>query len=355
MTGQRPSYPLIELEALDALEWGTIDRFLAGQATPADEQIIQAWRDGHPRGFENFLSLRKALRSGEDTPLIDLDIKQRAVVAREVMKVDYHRKRPREDRGLAGSQLRRWMVYVAAVAVVLGVGQIAFFKRAPDSIPQRRTYTTANGQRASIVLSDGTKVMLNVASRLSVPLDFGKTSRSLYLEGEARFDVMHDNAKPFVVYAGGAVVRDLATVFGVRAYPGAPSTQVVVASGKVAIKSDAAPQPNGATLLAGQAANITVTGETTVSKNVPVDDLLGWTTGRLVIDNIPMRDALTLLSRWYDVQFEVRDSSQLAGTLTATVQARPLTEKDLADLAYILGARVTMHGRLVTISSATGR
>src|SRR5690606_16870942 len=94
-------------------------------------------------------------------------------------------------------------------------------------------YATGNGERMAVTLRDGTQVTLNVGTTLQVPDDFGVSARSVTLRGEARFTVTHDPALPFTVHANDNAIRDLATIFNVRAYDGALATSVSVLDGAV--------------------------------------------------------------------------------------------------------------------------
>ena len=55
------------------------------------------------------------------------------------------------------------------------------------------------GRANTLVLSDGTKVILNAATTFRYPTSFGEKNRMVYLEGEAYFEVAKDEEKPFVV------------------------------------------------------------------------------------------------------------------------------------------------------------
>ena len=49
------------------------------------------------------------------------------------------------------------------------------------------------GSEYAIVLADGTKVKMNADSHIDFPVQFGDT-REVTLEGEAMFEVTHDEA-----------------------------------------------------------------------------------------------------------------------------------------------------------------
>lgn len=74
------------------------------------------------------------------------------------------------------------------------------------------------GQRAELTLSDGTKVWLNAKTTFSFPDHFDDHQRNVILDGEAYFDVAHNEKSPFVIQTEKYNVKVLGTEFNVRAY-----------------------------------------------------------------------------------------------------------------------------------------
>ncbi|MEO9003898.1 MAG: FecR domain-containing protein, partial [Ginsengibacter sp.] len=97
-------------------------------------------------------------------------------------------------------------------------------------------YATVNGEKKIITLSDSTKIWLNVGSQLRVDEGYGKVSREVYLTGEALFDVVHDESLPFIVHTEKYEVKDLGTVFNVKAYTGDEQSETSLIKGKVEIQ-----------------------------------------------------------------------------------------------------------------------
>ncbi len=215
-----------------------------------------------------------------------------------------------------------------------------------------REYATMAGQRKKIYLPDNTLVELNVASRLRVPETFGKNDRRIFLDGEARFTVIANPKRPFIVFAGGATIRDLATVFNVRAYPGAAATQVAVTEGRVDVKAHAVAPHNQAIVSANQVATISSDGYTHVVPITDVSDYVGWTAGILRFKDVPLGVVLTELSRWYDVQFRL-DDERLAGIrVTMTARGTEFTSANIQEFAESIDARVTQVGRVFVLTRA---
>ena len=74
------------------------------------------------------------------------------------------------------------------------------------------------GSEYAIVLADGTKVKMNADSHIDFPVQFGDT-REITLEGEAMFEVTHDEARPFIIKAHDHAIYVLGTTFNISAYP----------------------------------------------------------------------------------------------------------------------------------------
>jgi ferric-dicitrate binding protein FerR (iron transport regulator) len=95
---------------------------------------------------------------------------------------------------------------------------------------------------------------------------------------------------------------------------------------------------------------LTLSGDATVQVNVDLSRYLAWTEGRLVYDETPLRDALTELGRWYDMDFVLADSTLGARHLTATLAGEAISET-LTLLSSTLGVDYERHGRTVTFRS----
>lgn len=68
-------------------------------------------------------------------------------------------------------------------------------------------------------LPDGSSVILKKGSMLSYPTAFDKSSREVYLTGEAFFEIARNVEKPFYVHTNQIITKVLGTSFNVRAYP----------------------------------------------------------------------------------------------------------------------------------------
>ena len=94
------------------------------------------------------------------------------------------------------------------------------------------------GKRSALTLADGSLAWINSGSRLVFPAAFNDDYREVYVEGEAYFEVLHDNQHPFIVRTKNYSVKVLGTKFNVSAYSQDNEQSVVLVGGKVEVKTE---------------------------------------------------------------------------------------------------------------------
>ena len=169
---------------------------------------------------------------------------------------------------------------------------------APEEVAtESHTISTKSGKTADLVLPDGTKVWLYADSKITYPKTFSGAERTVYLQGQAEFDVTHDPSHPFVVMTDKMDARVLGTEINVSAYPG-ENGHVALLRGSVVITSHRL--GNSVKLIPGQGATLADNGTLTV-KPENMEKYLRWKEGYLYFDDTPLTDVATTLSRWYNV------------------------------------------------------
>lgn len=195
--------------------------------------------------------------------------------------------------------------------------------------PSYQEISTVRGQRTKLKLSDGSKVILNTSSTLRIPEKFGDGTRTLYLEGEAFFDVKHDEENPFLVISHQTYTKDLGTQFNVTAYD-ASSIEVAVKEGLVSMGKvvEGSLQKEIIEVPPGKLAVLKKVGGVTVSDVEYMDEYIGWTEGNLVFRNTPFQEVIERLERWYDIECEIKGDINTLNkrTLTATYEGLPMSE-----------------------------
>ncbi len=180
-------------------------------------------------------------------------------------------------------------IFAAAVfaLLVVGVDLVAEWPAGGDH------YATGIGEQRKLMLADGTRVMLDTDTAMTVK--FVEGARRVSLEhGQANFTVAHDAARPFTVDAGGARVLATGTQFDV--HRNGDAVDVTLVEGGVQVSADDRPV---ARLRAGQALTLN-RGRISPIKAVDTAPATAWTRGRIVLDGMTLQDAITAVNRYVE-------------------------------------------------------
>lgn len=98
-------------------------------------------------------------------------------------------------------------------------------------------YVNDKKEPKRIVLEDGSSVVLEYNSKISLPKKFEINKRVVILSGEAFFEIAKNPRSPFYVYANEVITKVLGTSFRVRAFEDDKKITVKVKTGKVSVYS----------------------------------------------------------------------------------------------------------------------
>ncbi len=131
----------------------------------------------------------------------------------------------REDNKENSFRYSRIAKIAATILLVLSLSYLLYDKPNLGSeaklISKSELITKENpkGQKSTIFLKDGSKVILNANSKISYLKPFDEDQRVVALEGEAFFEVAKDKDRPFKVVSGVITTTALGTSFNIKAYP----------------------------------------------------------------------------------------------------------------------------------------
>lgn len=257
----------------------------------------------------------------------------------------HHRRRRSSRTGPRWSALARVAAVLFAVAAAGAIWLVAGDAMMPQ--PAVQNYATGAGQRATLTLSDGSRILLGPESEVGVPSRFRRGVREVHLRGRALFEVAHDPRRPFHVHSSGVLTRVLGTRFVLRAYPGEEHVDVAVSEGRVAFRaSEGAPEED--VILAGGQVGRFESGAARLVPGARVEALFDWTEGRLVFRDLPLHEVAQELGRWYGVEVRISDMELARRHVTLSFQDATLDEV-LDALELSLGLRFDRQGRTATL------
>ena len=287
--------------AAEAAAW--FAEFRAGDVTPGTRARLDDWLRQSPQHIQAYLEVAAGWA---ELPTADPDgrIDMQALVARARESHDENVVTlPRASKpGLRSNpraRIRALAASLALISILSGAVAWVWLYRAD-------TYSTGIGEQRTLVLADGSTVILDALT--TVRVRFSKTVRAVdLLEGQAYFHDTHDPGRPFVVRSDEATIRAIGTQFDVHRQQ--DGMVVTVVEGKVAVAEPSqAPDPGAglssitgdrASLRPPSLAHVFVSAGEQVSltaqlirkpERVDVSAATAWVQKRLVFDNTPLKD-----------------------------------------------------------------
>ena len=240
---------------------------------------------------------------------------------------------------------RNWLRGAAAVALLGLVGALAWWHAASDE--ETVDYATAYGETRTVVLPDGSEVMLNANSRVRYQAPTARRPRrEVWLEGEAFFKVMHldqPTPVPFLVHTPDLQVQVLGTEFNVNTRRG--RTQVVLNKGSVALQL---PSDETTALQPGELAEFAAPEAQLHKATVDPERFTAWRDRRLKFDDTPLSEVALVLEENYGVRV-VFDSPDLRDErVTGEISAQKI-DTILKALSTLFSIAVERSGNTVRI------
>lgn len=161
----------------------------------------------------------------------------------------------------------------------------------------------SRGSTHTVMLEDGTRVILYPESELEFPEFFGKSGRSVKLSGEGYFDVQKEASRPFTVSTLSASVVVLGTSFNIRAYENEAVTETVLVTGKV-LMNNTEMVPNQIAILDRSSREVRVES---VDASVYSERAMGM----FVFENRSLDEIMREFSHWFGFEYSF-DSDALS-------------------------------------------
>lgn len=234
---------------------------------------------------------------------------------------------------------------VAAVLLAAVFFTINYYNTGNKKIA--KTFLTVYGEKKNIQLPDGSVVILNAGSKIEINDSFGISTRDIYLEGEAFFDVKHDIKIPFIVHTAAMDVKALGTAFNVKAYLNEKTTETSLIRGLVEVMLKegnnrvmllypnqkiewkhpfAKVNFNSKIIHKGAALNKTdsLMKKLAVTENGDIKEI-AWKENKLIFEDELFTDIAVLLERWYGAKIEFKDDTIRNYRFTGIFEKEDLT------------------------------
>jgi len=301
-----------------------IAKKLSGETSEEDMRILEAWLNedsNHKAEYERIVQIWNDSDTLFSTPDFNVNAAWDKVAAQTVGNRSAAAQRKTID-------LSAWMRYAIAAAAILLIGIFVIRQYTSHQIQ----VVVADASNKEITLPDQSHITLRKGSKISYPETFAENERDVTLEGEAFFQVVHNEHQPFVVNAQSVSVKVLGTSFNVQC--GKESANVTVATGRVQVTSHE--HSTQYVILtkgeSGRLDNGKLTEGVTEGNNY-----LFWKTGILQYDNKSLSYIVNELNHYYQKKIII-DSSVTAAVkdqlITISFNNQPL-DKVLTELCLV--------------------
>jgi len=202
-----------------------------------------------------------------------------------------------------------------------------FYHQQSKIIPMQyamQEITSPRGVRSQVILPDGSNVWLNAESTIRFKVPFEPQNRNVELSGEAFFAVKKDSHRPFHVQSGKINVTVLGTKFDCKAFAEDSAIEVVLAEGKVSLRTDGTYTGKEIIMAPGERAVVNKTTLKTIVSAEKIEKYIAWQAGKLVFDECPMPEVARQLERWYGIEVNIDDPKILNYRITTTFENESL-------------------------------
>lgn len=298
-----------------------LKKYACGQCTKEEELLVREWLD-----------------TLED--IAGTDLEGQEVAEDRMWKIINRSTKERKVNRGSGSihSIGIWLTAACLTALAgLVIYQWIF------SEPYRR-YETGTGETRAVTLQDGTEIILNAESRLTVPTKFEDSARVVRLQGEGYFTVAQDPNHPFIIDARDSRVRVLGTKFNLSAYKSEPVT-VTVNEGLVAFSN----------LYTGETLFLTFNEQGILLPDQAMDRIKtdpnkynAWIRNKLVINDQPLEYIARQIERRYGVKVYIRDWKLSHERFTGSFD-NPDLPSLLENLSFVIKFKYKIHDEKIAI------
>lgn len=225
-----------------------------------------------------------------------------------------------------------FLKYAAAAAVILMISVSVWF-----SISSKQEHFIAGNGPMEIWLADSSRVVLKEGAELKISKTYLEEKRTVFLEGDAFFEVKRNEQKPFLVQTESHFVNVLGTSFLVQTTQPEEAT-VSVFSGKVEFGI-----PAGQSSILTKDMSLTILGDQFVEKGKSANDLAWWT-GELKYDNAPLSQFFADMA--YNFGIEVKASATYLLGCGLTAKFEGLTPNEMVQaVAMTFGSELQQSSK----------
>jgi ferric-dicitrate binding protein FerR (iron transport regulator) len=219
-------------------------------------------------------------------------------------EVSYLLQRIRQKKTAASQKISvnpvKWLYGIAAAVLLIIIAGTGYYlvRSGETSVISNKEIVVSRGEIKEYTLDDGTHVVLNSGSKLTIPSDYNKDHREVEMTGEGFFDVIPNPEKPFIIKNGETRLKVLGTSFNLKSYEEDAFLALTVSTGKVLIDVPGM----DIRLRVNPLEHLSIDKQAGTLTKLKLDEnyYAGWTNGTLYFDKTPIGEVIRSINRKYN-------------------------------------------------------
>ena len=329
--------------------WNLIQKRHSGQINDKEAALLSEWLnadEANRNAFEEYMRILDLSADYGELPPSDTGQAWSELSARIAGS---------ESRNMPAAPLRERQIFYrrllryAAILIMIPMAWYLVYQSRQHQVDsyspasEMQVAQTGNAQNNLILLSDGSQAWINQRSRLMYPAVFDEDSRTVYLSGEAFFEIRKDSSRPFIVLCGDTRTEVTGTSFHLRGYDDEGEVILNVTSGSVNFSLNNVPGVELKSLRASERGHYMRGEPNLMRENSDDPNFLSWHTRTLQFDNHPLNSIIPRLSEYFHLTMEMENDRVGLCRFTGRF-AQPTADEVLETIARTTGLQYRISG-----------
>ncbi len=291
-----------------------IIRYLSGEVTPDEIKLLEHWVLENPDNKKLFNQYRVSWNLANTTKnnnQIDVNA--------EFNKLSNKLFKQEPEIKIQSRKSNKLFLKIAASIIFIAISAYSIFYFVNK--PTYKSYF-AQTQIINQDLPDGSTFTLNKNSEIKISDKYAQTERRIILDGEAYFNVKHNNKIPFIVETQNLEIKDIGTSFFVKSNKTDENIEITVSSGIVSVTY--VKTGDKIILNKGDKGIFTKTDKTLFKQKNNDENFLSWKTKIFNFKNKTLNKVINKLNQVYGSDIKLQNPELKNCRLTAKFENKSL-------------------------------
>lgn len=285
-----------------------LGKFYKKECSPHEVKQVIEWFRGqglNPEIEEDHLEMWREAENEKKSPQYSYDPEELLKIIHGKMGRSYRiplQKKVGKHNAINSHPWSKWLKVAAVLFLPLVLSFLLMYqiKVGKDiKAPAEVTIEAPAGVKRTVLLTDGSRVVLNSKSSIKYLEGFSEHKREIKLSGEAFFEVEKDTLRPFLVHSGSITTTALGTSFNIKYLPTKGSTEIALATGMVQVSLDSLEIER---LKPGEGLEYDMKTGSFRTNIFDVHEALDWKEGIIYFKKAGIDQVVQRLEDWYGVE-----------------------------------------------------